>query len=75
MDSCILENLLRIVALPKCSEYQVIAKDEISDLTFSSYPMLVVLNTGSRATTSGIHWIPLFFTKRETKSSLKYAIP
>ena len=49
-----LENLLRCIALPACSNYNVIAADEYDLVSFDTFPILIVANTGKRPL--GLHW-------------------
>lgn len=64
MNSEELENYLRCVREGKRVDYEVCAKDELIDVSFSSYPKFVVVTTVERNSKVAGHWRGLLFEKQ-----------
>jgi len=61
MNSVTLENLLRCICQEKAISHQVLAKDELNEITKSRYPTAIIFNSGNRS--KGIHWLAAYYTR------------
>lgn len=70
-----LENLLRCIALPECSNYNVIGADEFHQIDLNTFPILIIANIGSRLNSPGFHWYSLIVTLKGKRFEVEYFDP